>query len=233
MPRDKAFDAQFNKLKRKLQDAILNNYPNPERKGCPGDAVLRNLADRPLDDNLEGDPHWHHVTHCSECYREFLALQPELRREAKARRARISLLLGAVAVLAIAGVFFAIRETIRTKGRPQNTELAFRHRIVDLEGRAVTRSEEGKGETKPLLLAREPEELTIRLPFGSMEGTYEVQIQRSAGKPLLSASGKAKRENGTTALTVKMDLSKLEPGNYFMCARRVPWDWTCYPVVID
>lgn len=91
----------------------------------------------------------------------------------------------------------------------------------------------GTGETKPLVLAREPEELTIRLPFGSMEGAYEVQIQRSAGNPLLSASGNAKLKNGTTALTAKMDLSKLEPGNYFICVRRVPWDWTCYPVVID
>ena len=233
MPRDKSFDAQFNKLKRELQEAILNNYPNPERNGCPGDTVLRGLAARPLDESVDDEPHWHHVTHCSECYREFLGFRAGIRKEVRARRARIGLLLGAVTVLIIAGVFFAIRGATRAKGRPQNGELAFRRRIVDLEGRAVTRSEEGKAETKPLVLAREPEELTIRLPFGSMEGAYQVQIVRSAGNPLLSASGNAKLENGTTALTAKLDLSKLEPGNYFMCVRRVPWDWTCYPVKID
>ena len=60
------------------------------------------------------------------------------------------------------------------------------------------------------MLQREPEALTIRLPFGSREGAYEVQIQKSAGHPLLSATGEAKVENGTTALTAKMDLSKFE-----------------------
>ena len=232
MPRDESFDARFNRLKRQLQDAILKNYPNPERKGCPGEAVVKDLAARPLDDSLEGDPHWQHVTHCSECYREFLGFRTEIRRKATARRARIGVALGAVAVLIFAGVFFALRESTRAK-RPQKVELAFRRRVVDLEGRAVTRSQKGSEETKPLVLEREPEELTIRLPFGSVEGSYEVQIVRSAGNPLLSAAGQAKMENGTTALTARMDLSKLEPGSYFMCVRRVPWDWTCYPVIVD
>jgi hypothetical protein len=231
MPRPEPPDAQFDRLKRQLQDSILNDSPNPERKGCPGDAVLRDLADRPLDDSLEGDPRWHHVTHCSECYREYLGLRPELRRKAKARLAKIAVASAAAAVLIAAGVFLAIRESTAPKP-PHNTEQAFRRRIVDLEGRAVTRSE-GKEETKPLVLAREPEELTIRLPIASREGAYEIQIVRSAGKPLLSAGGIAKVENGTTALAAKMDLSKLEPGKYFLCVRRVPWDWTCYPVVID
>jgi hypothetical protein len=110
--------------------------------------------------------------------------------------------------------------------------MVYRHRDVDLEVRATTRSEEGKGETKPLVLEREPEELAIRLPFGSRAGPYEVQMITSAGHTLLSAAGEAKIETGTTAVTVKLDLAKLEPGNYFMCVRRVPGDWTCSPVVV-
>jgi hypothetical protein len=78
----------------------------------------------------------------------------------------------------------------------------------------MTRSEEGKEDTKPIVLQREPEALTIRLPFGSREGSYEVQIQKSSDHPLLSATGEAKVENGTTTLTAKMDLSKFEIGNY-------------------
>ena len=96
----------------------------------------------------------------------------------------------------------------------------------------MTRSEEGKEDTKPIVLQREPEGLTIRLPFGSREGTYEVRIVKSADHPLVSATGDAKVENGTTALTAKMDFSGLAAGNYFICLRRLPWDWTCYPVVI-
>jgi hypothetical protein len=108
----------------------------------------------------------------------------------------------------------------------------YQQRIVDLQGRAMTRSEEGKEDTKPIVLQREPEALTIRLPFGSREGAYEIQIAKSADHPLLSATGEATVDNGTTALTANMDLSNLELGNYFICLRRLPWDWTCYPVVI-
>ena len=96
----------------------------------------------------------------------------------------------------------------------------------------MTRSEEGKEDTKPIVLQREPEALIIRLPFGSREGAYEIQIAKSAEHPLLSATGEAKVENGTTAVTAKMDFSGLPAGNYFICLRRLPWDWTCYPVVI-
>jgi hypothetical protein len=67
MPRDESFGAQFDRLQSHLQDAVLNNYPNPERKGCPGDVVLKELATGPYDVSIERDPHWHHVTHCSEC----------------------------------------------------------------------------------------------------------------------------------------------------------------------
>jgi len=230
MSRHESPDFQFDKLKRQLQDSILKDYPNPERKGCPGDPVLKELAARPLDDSLEQDSHWHHITHCSECYREFLGLRAERQRGARPRLAKIGV-AAAAAVLIAAGAWLAILESTRPK-HPQSAELVFRPRIVDLQGRATTRSEEGKQETKPLVLEREPEALTIRLPFGSREGAYEVQIAKSADQPLLSAAGEAKVENGTTALTAKMDLSKFEPGNYFICLRRLPWDWTCYPVIV-
>jgi len=230
MPRPESPNAQFDRLKSRLQESILSDYPNPERKGCPGEAVLKELAARPLDDSLDSNPHWHHVTHCSECYREFLWFRAQLQRKAKARLAKIAV-AAATAALIAAGTFLALRESTPPE-RPQNAGLVFRQRIVDLQGRAMTRSEEGKEDTKPIVLQREPEALTIRLPFGSREGAYEVQIQKSAGHPLLSATGEAKVENGTTALTAKMDLSKFEIGNYFICLRRVPWDWTCYPLVV-
>ena len=67
--------ARFDRLKKQLQDSILRDYPNPERQGCPGNAAVRELAHRPLDYSLEGSPNWQHLTHCSECYREFLDIR--------------------------------------------------------------------------------------------------------------------------------------------------------------
>ncbi len=97
----------------------------------------------------------------------------------------------------------------------------------------MTRSEEGKQETKPILLGREPEELTIRLPFGSKAGTYEVQFLKDADHPLLSLTGDAVIRDGVTALTTKVDLSQYASGRYFIGVRRPPWDWTYYPVVLE
>jgi hypothetical protein len=191
---------------------------------------LKELAARPLDDSLEGDSHWHHVTHCSECYRQFLGFRAEAQQKAKARLTKIGVAAAIATALIVGGTFLAIRES--TPPKPQNAEIVYQQRIVDLQGRAMTRSEEGKEDTKPIVLQREPEALAIRLPFGSREGAYEIRIAKSADHPLLSATAEAKVANGTTALTAKMDLSKFEPGNYFICLRRLPWDWTCYPVVI-
>src|SRR3954453_9340188 len=88
MPSEESPEAKFDRLKKQLQDSILRDYPNPERKGCPGDAVLRELAARPLDRPVEDDRHWQHITHCSECYREFLAFNNEVRQVAKVRKVR-------------------------------------------------------------------------------------------------------------------------------------------------
>lgn len=230
MPPSESFDAQFDRVKRQLQDAILTDYPNPERRGCPGDAVLTELARGPLDEDLENNPHWHHVTHCSECYREFLGSRAKVRREARAARIRKRALVAALLVLAFTGGLFGLREFQQTRHR-QTAELTFRRRVVYLEG--VTRSAANAGETKPLVFEREPEELTVQLALASPEGAYEIQIEKTAGTPLLVATGQAKMENGITAFTVKLDFSKLEPGDYFMCVRRVPLRSVCHPITLQ
>jgi len=232
MPRDESPDAQYERLKRQLQDSVLNDYPNPERKGCPGYAVLTELAARPLDDSVEGDPNWHHVTHCSECYREFLRFRADLRGKLRARRVKVGLGVVAVVILVVGSVFFVRRSAQDGSQSPQIAERVFRPRIVDLEGRSMTRADGGNDETKPILLEREPAELTIRLPIGSKAGPYEVRVAKNADQPLASAKGEASIQNGTAVIAAKMDLSKFEPGNYFICVRRLPWDWTCYPALI-
>jgi hypothetical protein len=236
MPPEESPDARYERLKKQLQDAILNDYPNPERRGCPGDVIVKHLAERPLDDDLEGDPQWQHVTHCSECYREFLAFRAAGGRRLPARNVRVAWVVAAAAVVLAAGValFVSKRGTSGApSSQPPTVARVFRPRLVDLEGRAMTRSEEGKQETKPILLGREPEELTIRLPFGSKAGRYEVQLLKDADHALTSLAGEATIRDGVTALTTRVDLSPYPPGRYFIGVRRPPWDWTYYPAVLE
>ena len=232
MPPEESPQARFDRLKKQLQDSILRDYPNPERKGCPGAAVLRELAERPLDDAVEGDPHWHHVTHCSECYRDFLAFNADSRRRAKARRALIMWGTAGVAVAAVALILlFTTRRASVYPQRPQNAELAYRTQTVDIP--SMTRSAADTSHSPPFVIQRGAVALTVQLPFGSPAGKYDFQLRRGQNKQAVAtASSDAAIRNGTTAFTVKLDLSNLTPGMYEMYVRRVPWDWDYYPVEI-
>lgn len=55
-----------------LDEVLGTANPNPSRAGCLSPTVLSELAARnqPL-----GDPAYEHLLTCSECYREFRALQ--------------------------------------------------------------------------------------------------------------------------------------------------------------
>jgi hypothetical protein len=229
MPPEESPEAKFDRLKKQLQDSILRDYPNPERKGCPGGAVLKELAERTLDETVEDDPHWPHVTHCSECYRDFLALNLEFRSQANARRAQVRWATAvALAVVLVVGVLFALRQGAFFSQRPQNAELAYAKQTVDIP--SMSRSVDG-GATKPIILGRKPVELTIQLPVGSKAGAYEFQLRRQ-DQPVISTSATAAIREGSTTFTVRLDLSKLAPGMYSMYVRQVPWDWNYYPVEI-
>src|SRR6202000_2470416 len=132
MPPEESPESRCDRLKKQLQDSILRDYPNPERKGCPGGAVLKELAERPLDRPVEDDPHWKHITHCSECYREFLAFNNAYRQQAKDRRIRVSWGVAAAAIAIVIAVLFGIKQGSLFEKRPQNAELAWVKRTVEV-----------------------------------------------------------------------------------------------------
>jgi len=68
-----------------LQEAILRDFPNPERTGCPGTAVIRDIAERSVKLEIVEGADWDHIIRCSPCYREFLTINDKLRTEAQER----------------------------------------------------------------------------------------------------------------------------------------------------
>ena len=73
------------------------------------------------------------VTHCSECYREFLQFELRVRRQRKIRRERVRWgIAGAVLALALVLVFLR-RDFIFGSKRPPNAELAYNPRIINIE----------------------------------------------------------------------------------------------------
>jgi hypothetical protein len=228
MPPEESPESKFDRLKKQLQDTILRDYPNPERRGCPGGAVLRELAERPLGRAVEDDPHWQHITHCSECYREFLAFNNAFRQQATAHRVGVGWSVAAAAIIIAIAAIVGVRQGFFLPKRPQNAELAWVKRTVVVP--SSNRSADS-GEQKPIYLERLPLELTIELPIGSKAGVYELQLKMN-GSIVVSTGGSAEIRDGTTAFTIKVNLSQLEPGSYSMVIRQVPLDWNLYPVVI-
>jgi hypothetical protein len=220
MSNEESFDSKYDRVKKKLQDSILRDYPNPERKGCPGETVVRGLAERPFDPSVQNDPNWEHITHCSECYREFLEFNNAFRARARARKVRARRAVAVATILVVVAFVFLMR--------PQNAELAYAKVTVDIP--SVTRSGDGQA-PEPIMFQRRKLELTVNLPLASPEGRYELQIKQ-AENVLLSVGSDAKMRSGETSFTTKVDLSKFEPGAYAMEVRRVPFDWRYFPVVI-
>jgi hypothetical protein len=72
-------EEKYGRLQNEIQGAILRSYPNPDRRDCPSEAVVKNLATNPdsITNEDENDEHcaWYHITHCSPCYESFLTLR--------------------------------------------------------------------------------------------------------------------------------------------------------------
>ena len=230
MSPDESPKAKYEQLQRRFQEEVLTKYPNPERKGCPGDVAVRSLAARPLTEPVDADPAWQHVTHCSECYGEFLRFQAAIGRNQRIRRESIRWGTAAAALVLAVAVLYVERGFIFESKRPQNAGLAYVPRTIDIE--SMTRSLSGGGEKKPFYLNRDREALTIQLPVGSRAGQYEFQLRNGADQVILTKSATANIDHGVTAFQVNADLTRFQPGQYRMEVRQVPYDWEYYPVVI-
>ena len=53
-----------------LGRGLLKEFPNPERRGCPGVDVLKRIASRTMPLN-EADRRLDHLGSCSPCYSDF------------------------------------------------------------------------------------------------------------------------------------------------------------------
>lgn len=216
-------EQRYKRLSSVVQETILRNFPNPERKGCPEDGVVREVARRR---ELIEDDSWQHITHCSPCYATFLKYKDQFRLTR--RRRGLGFILGA-AFLIILGSSITIFELSHRSG---NAPLVNRYytAILDLRDRSATRGTETTAHPQaPLSLPRKPLDLTIYLPFGSEAGKYEVRLRQDT-QTLVTAQGDAQITNGKTELHVRVDLSNYSLGDYLIGLRQLPWNWNDYPV---
>ncbi len=202
-----------------LARGLSREFPNPQRVGCPGPSVLRNIALHRLPLS-EADPWLDHLSSCSPCFQEF----SEIRKQKAGQRKRTQMWLAAAAM-----VLLAVGGWLWVRSRPSGQTAAVV--VLDLRGRATVRGE-GTQETSqpPLQVPRSAKTLNLQLPIGSNEGTYDVALLNASGAELFRTSATAKLKDHIVALRADVDLAGIAPGSYFIGVRQPGLEWTRFPI---
>ena len=216
-------DDEFKKLHHLLQELALAAYPNPERKGCPGTSVLREVASLSWPAN---HPAYEHVKHCSPCLREMLGLQEEIfLAKTRRRYGMYRIAIAAVLVLAVCIGFAAWRlgRHSNPSGASANiTSIVHQRRIADLfDEPDALRSAEPQKALKTIHLPAAPLELKVILPRFSRPGVYQIAIcrDRSDNSTLVKAVGRGVADGPRQIVTVMLNLSGLSKGSYWLSTR--------------
>jgi hypothetical protein len=212
---------------------LSEDFPNPERKGCPPDDTLRLLANRPTESEESIS---NHLTCCSPCFNAYMAhlahARAELVESERIRRAtwiRRSLVTGVVAILMIALYVFFNRRHIEPTVAPRTPEPVGKPAtpaqvpatamyvpvLVDLSNASPVRGlDQGEVSPSPQVIPSSPLiNLNLLLPLGSEERRYSVRLS-SSRDVVWSGLALAHPENGQMLLHMHADFSDVPAGNY-------------------
>jgi len=209
---------------RRIPDALgrglLKEFPNPDRTGCPGSAVLKRIAshEMPL---AEAEKWLDHVTSCSPCYRDFSELQAGHRH----RRMQTILAIAASILIVVGVAGWAL--FFKQKGPP-----VVQTAVLDLRNRSVPRGGEVNPGEQPLEISRRVRHLNVYLPLGSAEGPYELRIAITTGSAIFTTNGVASLKDGVTSIEAAVDLSSASSGRYVLQIRKPDSEWNSYPLLL-
>jgi hypothetical protein len=213
------FNAEEKRILDLLSRGLSQDFPNPQRVGCPDSAVLRDIALHkvPL---AEADRWLNHFSSCSPCFQDFT----QFRKQALDRRRRTQMWLAAAAMfLLVVGWWLWV------ENRPSGQTAAVV--ILDLRGRATVRGENPPENSQPPLnVPRNARRLNLELPIGSNEGTYDVALLNPSGAELFRTSATAKLENRIVVLRADVDLAGISPGSYFLGVRQPGLEWARFSI---
>jgi hypothetical protein len=211
----------------KLQEHILENYPNPNRIGCIDHATLETWVYAPERLNLS-DPKYLHVLKCAECTRELIELRKLKKRQSEPaeigvhsktrqgsnwRWAAMAAVL--LCCLAVAGaIYWRSRSSATTSQEAQTTPVAV---TIDLSQAGTTRGGEASS-VSAIDLPRRVINAHVILPYFSPGDNYVVAVTTDRDGASNRAAGRAVANvQGFHAdLTVTLDLRGLPRGTYFL-----------------
>jgi len=213
-------EQKYNRIAAAVRQTILNEFPNPNRVGCPGDAKLREVAFRRT---IVEDDDWQHITHCSPCYAEYLEVKEQKRRAG--RRARTLGLIGGSALLVVLTGVVGYEYIEKQKGSQQVVSDASESATLNLRESSGPRGDQNASQRDVPVLPARHLNLKIILPFGSEPGKYLIEFMDETGRVFANSDASAEIAAGETALTTHVDLSSKSPGNYTIGLRQQSFDW--------
>jgi hypothetical protein len=202
-----------------LRQGLATEFPNPERIGCPGTALLKGIAQGKVS-LTEAEPWLDHLGSCSPCFQEF----KQFRTQSALQRRRVLTWVATAAVLlfAVGGWLW-----VRARHSVEATDIA----VFDLRERSVARGQtQAEAGQAPLEIRRSAKHLVLDLPIGSKEGPYDVGLFSETGDELLHSTGIAQLHDHITDLRVDVDLGSVRPGTYSLAVRQPSLEWTRYPI---
>jgi hypothetical protein len=206
-----------------MESVILTQFPNPERKDCPGTAVLRTIAKKRI--SMQ-DPALDHTGRCSPCFAELT----EIRRAIRKQNVMWTTGSAAAAVILLAvllGYFGFQKDKSPT---PEHQRIAA---VLDLRNASASRAVQAPGaEQPPIEIPRGLLKLTVNLPVGSEAGRYELKIRRADQSAIINGNGQARIEAGITTLMVEIDTTSVPSGTYDFDWRMPGSEWWSHPVQI-
>lgn len=213
----------------KLQEHVLENYPNPDRIGCFDHSTLLAFVETPGKVDLE-DQKYLHVFRCAECTRDLMELRRL--REERIRKAtpaaipqpfpwwRTAGIAAAVLLFAVligfGWKYFVVRPDESAQNGPPVPV------SVDLSSDGLSRGGDQDTGAAAISLPRRRVDLHLVLPYYSPAGTYRVTLTKNQSQGHVEASDAAPAsvQGSHAELRVRLDLEHLSPGSYFLATAR-------------
>jgi len=219
------------RLIQRAADAVMSDFPNPERLGCPESTALIAIAQGRLS-SPESEDIIDHIATCSPCFLEYRQHRRRHRMRVIAKMA----LASAAGLILIAVLWRFGPAYVGHRQPPMAKEMVITplSATLDFRNRTVARSESAEPYNQDVPhLTRVLVNLAIKLPVGVEDGLYQVELRTRSNKTVLSSAGTASWHEGAETLTTTLDCRRVTPGEYTFAIRKGTSAWRLYPVIFD
>lgn len=215
---DKLFD--------ELRQHVMENCPNPDRKGCLDWESLRLIVFNPSKVD-PSDPRFVHLLRCSECTRDVMGFREE--RDRSTRRRRLFLYsIAATALLILAGAAIAVfpkRSSMQASSSTRVLSATSENITIDLAAhtarRGVAIPTAPDSRAPEYIVPQRKVKLIVLLPQGSLPGKYELTLEQAPSGMGFRATVVSTMNQGMNRIEVPLNGAAFPAGDLEITVREL------------